>query len=410
MQGKGEGNRGRGLALRRKMCYNFMVCSFCGIAGRAPACQSCRKGMVPPLKEVLKTGSGAGIPCLSPDQAEARKYLSQETLDRMHLMPKGDPVAYVRLPSGEPLYYYDPMRVTEAPPESWYAPRKAAPVDPITLDSGKVIGRVNVRRAASLNLYPAERLAEMHYDIVAEPAAYMRKKEGRPVYLYDKREAIRQPKLCVECGKNVRYMRKLCRACFERDLAARRAEGDAHRAAHYGMKRERVLFFDLELTGVYDHDEIISISILDATGKVIMNTYVRPVHTKKWKKTEKIHGITPEMVADAPTLSELTPRIKEIFANADNLIAYGVSTDFSHIKMIYATEAERAALHEKVRCAAAEYTRFMQEHHPDLTHTSLSDAMACLGIEWDGVAHTSIADTIGCMKVWEALFPHYYED
>ena len=72
--------------------------------------------MVPPLKEVLKTGSGAGIPCLSPDQAEARKYLSQETLDRMHLMPKGDPVAYVRLPSGEPLYYYDPMRVTEAPP------------------------------------------------------------------------------------------------------------------------------------------------------------------------------------------------------------------------------------------------------------------------------------------------------
>ena len=34
------------------------------------------------------------------------------------------------------------------------------------------------------------------------------------------------------------------------------------------MKRERVLFFDLELTGVYDHDEILSISITDGTGKV----------------------------------------------------------------------------------------------------------------------------------------------
>ena len=362
------------------------------------------------MKEDLKTRSGTQIPLVSAEVAESRKYLSGETLDRMHLMPNGDPIAYSLLPDGKPLFYYDPMRVTEAPPESWYTPAKLTLVDPITLDSGKMLGRVNFRRAAALNLYPKERLEEMHYDVVAEPVAYLRRKEGRIVYLYDKREAIRQPKLCVECGRNVRYMRKLCRECFERDLAVRRAEGDAYRAAHYGMKRERVLFFDLELTGVYDHDEIISISILDATGTVIMNTYVRPVHTKKWKKTEKIHGITPEMVADAPTLAELTPRIKEIFAGADNLIAYGVSTDFSHIKLIYQTESERAALRRKIRCAATEYTRFMQEHHPELTHTSLTDAMACLGIEWDGVAHTSIADTIGCMKVWEALFPHYYED
>ena len=27
---------------------------------------------------------------------------------------------------------------------------------------------------------------------------------------------------------------------------------------------------------------------------------------------------------------------------------------------------------------------------------------------WDGIPHSSIADTIACMKVWEALFPHYY--
>lgn len=362
------------------------------------------------MKEAFKTRSGASIPCLSREQAEARNYLSQETLNRMHLMPKGDPVAYSTLPDGEPVYYFDPMRVAEAPPENWYSPQKVTLIDPITLESGRQIGRMNFKRAGTLGYYTAERLSQMHYDITAEPVAYIRRKEGRIVYLYSKLEAKRQPRLCVECGKNVRYKRKLCRDCFERDLARRRIEGDAHRAAYYHMKRERVLFFDLELTGVYDHDEIISISILDATGKVIMDTYVRPVHNKKWKKTEKIHGITPEMVVDSPTLAELTPQIKEIFAKADNLIAYGVSTDFSHIKKIYDTEAERAQLHKKVRCAATEYGRFMQEHHPELTHTSLSDAMECLGIAWDGVAHTSIADTVGCMKVWEALFPHYYED
>ena len=141
-----------------------------------------------------------------------------------------------------------------------------------------------------------------------------------------------------------------------------------------------------------------------------MDTLVKPAHTKKWKRTEKIHGITPEMVADAPLLSDLTPRIKEIFAAADVLVAYGVSTDYSHIKYIYETEAEREALHDKTRCAANEFVRYLQEHHPEQLHASLGDAMACLGVEWDGVAHTSIADTIGCAKVWEKLFPNYYED
>jgi DNA polymerase III epsilon subunit-like protein len=141
-----------------------------------------------------------------------------------------------------------------------------------------------------------------------------------------------------------------------------------------------------------------------------MDTLVRPVRKKKWKQTEKIHGITPDMVTDSPTLEEITPRIKEIFANADVLIAYGISTDYSHIKNIYETEREREALRKKTRCAANEFVRFQSEHYPDMVHASLSDAMERLEIPWDGVAHTSIADTIGCAKVWEKLFPNYYCD
>jgi hypothetical protein len=52
----------------------------------------------------------------------------------------------------------------------------------------------------------------------------------------------------------------------------------------------------------------------------------------------------------------------------------------------------------------------MHENHPELVHASLTDAMACFGIEWEGVAHSSIADTYGCRKVWEKLFPNYYVD
>ena len=362
------------------------------------------------MKETMKLPSGASIPYLTAEQAESKHYLTKSILTKMHLMPQGDPVAYGDEKEGVAVYYYDPRRVVEAPPETWYTPEQPQFTETRTLEDGTVIGRLSTKRAASYGFYTKERLSQMHYDVVAQPVAYTLRNDKSVIYFYDKSAAVRQPLMCVECGKDVRFRRKLCKSCFEADLAVRRAEGDEHRAAHYHMKRERVLFFDLELTGVYDHDEIIYISILDGNGTLIMDTLVKPAHTKKWKKTEKIHGITPEMVADSPSLTELTPRIKEIFENADVLIAYGISTDFSHIKYIYDTQKERDRLRSKTRCAANEYVRFIQEHHPELSHASLSDAMACLGVEWDGVAHTSIADTIGCAKVWEKLFPNYYEN
>lgn len=360
------------------------------------------------MKEAMKLRSGATIPHITPADAERKNYLTRTVLNRMHLMPTGDPAAYDENEDGSIVYYFDPTRVVEAPPELWYAPTQKT--ETMELESGVSIPRMSTKRAAACGYYTKERLDQMNYDVIEEPVAYTLRNDKSVIYFYDKKTAIRQPLMCINCGRDVRYRRKLCRSCFEADLAVRRAEGDLHRSAVYGMKRERVLFFDLELTGVYNHDEILSISITDGTGRIVMDTLVKPAHKKKWKQTEKIHGITPEMVADAPMLDELIPRIKEIFEGADVIVAYGVSTDYSHIKYIYDTEAEREALRKKTRCASMEFVRFQSEHYPDLVHASLSDAMALLEIAWDGVAHTSIADTIGCAKVWEKLFPNYYAD
>ena len=327
---------------------------------------------------------------------------------QMHLSPAGDPVAFDRTEDGSIIYYFDPERVTEAPPEQWYYPRAKKEIR--SLESGTQIERMSIKRAALCGYYTKERLSQMHYEICEEPVAFTIKGDGSTLYFYDKKTAVRLPLNCVKCGRDVRYKRKLCRSCYEEDLAIRRAEGDIHRAEYHGMDRKRVLFFDLELTGVYTHDEIISISIVDGTGKLVMNTLVKPTHTSKWKKTEKIHGITPEMVKDSPTLEQITPEIKRIFANADNIIAYGVSTDYSHIRHIYETDEEKLELKSKIRCCAFEYVRYMHENHPELVHASLTDAMACFEIEWEGVAHSSIADTYGCRKVWEKLFPNYYVD
>ena len=359
----------------------------------------------------MKLRSGAVIPKITKEAADRRALLTRSILSKLHLSPIGEPVAFDIAEDGSIMFYFDSARVTETPAELWYGnTERAFNRETVTLESGNEIERMGARRAASYGFYTKRRLDEMNYDVVEEPVAYNIAKDGSTVYFYDKKTAIRRPLKCVVCGKEVRYKRKMCRACFERDLLRRREEGDLYRAEPRGMNRERVLFFDLELTGVYTHDEIISVSITNGKGDILMDTLVRPIHKKKWTRTEKIHGITPAMVEDAPTLDELTPAIKEMFANADNIIAFGVSTDYSHIKYIYETEKEQEALHKKVRCCANEFVRFQNEHYPDNNHASLIDAMECLGIGWDGIPHSSIADTIACMKVWEALFPNYYID
>jgi DNA polymerase III epsilon subunit-like protein len=322
-----------------------------------------------------------------------------------HLLPKGEPVAFSAVDENTVAYYFDPENVIEAPPELWYGAKR----ETMELPSGTVIERMSIKRAAAYGYYTRERLKAMNCETVEEPVAYTLKADRTVNFFYDKKTASKLPLMCVKCGKNVRFKKKLCCDCYEEDLAQRRAEGNAHRAAEYGMERSRVLFFDLELTGFYDRDEILSISIVDGHGNLIMDTLVKPEHTKKWNRTEKIHGITPEMTENAPTLVELTPKIKEIFANADNLIAYGVSTDYSHIKYIY-PEDERAALHDKVRCCANEFVRYAHECRPDVQHASLIDAMECFKIEWEGVPHSSVADTFACRAVWEKLFPNYYKD
>ena len=360
------------------------------------------------MKNEMMLRSGVKIKQVGSVEANEKNYLTRQTLSKMHLMPSGDPVAYDIAPDGHIIYYFDPSRVVEAPPENWYFPN--ARHDTMTLESGSVIERMSVKNAAASGYYTEDRLARMHYEVVEEPVAYTLKADKSVLYFYDKKTAKRLPLKCAKCGKDFRYKKKLCLACYEKEMEIKRREGDAHRNAAYGMARKKVLFFDLELTGFYDHDEILSVTIVDATGNLIMDTLVRPVKKKKWKNTEKIHGITPEMVVDSPTMEELVPCIREIFDNAENVIAYGVSTDYSHIKYIYEEGAERDKFRDKIRCCANEFVRYIHEHRPDVVHASLTDAMSCFGIEWDGVPHSSTADTIACMKVWQVLFPNYYKD
>jgi DNA polymerase-3 subunit epsilon len=69
------------------------------------------------------------------------------------------------------------------------------------------------------------------------------------------------------------------------------------------------IFLDTETTGLKARDEIIEIAILDHDGEPLMDSLVRPT-IRIPTDAHAIHGITDDMVKDAPTWRELWPEIE----------------------------------------------------------------------------------------------------
>ena len=100
------------------------------------------------LNTVMKLRSGVTIPRMSVSDAEKKNYLTRSVLEMMHLMPVGDPAAFDENEDGSVTYFFDPKRVTEAPPEMWYAPTQQK-TETMTLENGAVITRMSTKRAAA---------------------------------------------------------------------------------------------------------------------------------------------------------------------------------------------------------------------------------------------------------------------
>ena len=76
--------------------------------------------------------------------------------------------------------------------------------------------------------------------------------------------------------------------------------------------KEEPLFFDTETTGLSDRAEIIEVGIVDSEGKTILESLVRP-RRRIPADASAIHGISNEMVREAPAWADVWPEVRELF-------------------------------------------------------------------------------------------------
>jgi DNA polymerase-3 subunit epsilon len=90
------------------------------------------------------------------------------------------------------------------------------------------------------------------------------------------------------------------------------------------------VYLDTETTGMHLSAEVIEVGIIDDQGQVLYDSLIRP-RGKIDPAAARVHGITPEMLAGAPTWDQAWPQAEKVLLDR-RIGVYNVEFDLRLIK------------------------------------------------------------------------------
>lgn len=101
---------------------------------------------------------------------------------------------------------------------------------------------------------------------------------------------------------------------------------------------EDFVVIDIETTGTnfnynsLDMDEILSVSIIDSEGNVLLNKLCGTERKKSWYEAQKVNGISPKDVKGLPTFNDILYDVLKILSAHKIVIGYNVSFEMQFIQ------------------------------------------------------------------------------
>ena len=187
----------------------------------------------------------------------------------------------------------------------------------------------------------------------------------------------------------------------------------------------KTLFLDTETTGLNSkYEELVEISLIDDEGNVLIDTLLKPTKKTEWKQAQSIHGISPDMVKDAPTFEDIAEELFTLINKPNQeLVIYNANFDMGFIGKAYYQHnlhekrygnvlspryycGSRTGIEIQTRCCMLEFARYYgewNEYRNSYAWKSLIFAADLIGYEFEGTAHRALADTKACRAVWRYL-------
>lgn len=165
------------------------------------------------------------------------------------------------------------------------------------------------------------------------------------------------------------------------------------------------LVFDLETTGLnFVEDEILEAAITTVDGEVLFESRFKPAYTKEWPGAQRVNGISPEDVEDAPGIIDKIGEMAALLQNAETVIAYnGKQFDIPFLGKYGIKLRPDAVIDDPMLYGAVVYGELRGEGG-DVSYkwkklAVLADYLGYKGANW----HDAAADCIATAYVWRRL-------
>ena len=163
------------------------------------------------------------------------------------------------------------------------------------------------------------------------------------------------------------------------------------------------IVLDAEFT---DTQEILELTIASLEGDIIYHQYFKPVESSRWPNSQRIHHITPSMVADKPTFDRCRDKIQTIIDRASYICGFAVDNDLRHLDEhgIYIADDKHV-----VEVRNWYWVLRGKDKGLDFGITpGLSAALTDMEIAFDdSEAHSATADTLNTLKLFMSLSDSY---
>lgn len=176
---------------------------------------------------------------------------------------------------------------------------------------------------------------------------------------------------------------------------------------------ENPIFLDTETTGLDDNAQIVEIGIIDINGEPLLETFIKPYNPIPEEAT-KIHGITNEIVKDAPYWSEIHDQFCNIIKDR-TLIIYNRSYDVRLIDQTIKDSIENKALEQaaedwdkghRILCAMklfAAYYGMWDDNREDWKWQKLTAAASHMDVKIEGKAHRAVSDCLMTLGIVQKM-------
>jgi DNA polymerase III subunit epsilon len=162
------------------------------------------------------------------------------------------------------------------------------------------------------------------------------------------------------------------------------------------------VILDFETTGVRDA-EIVQIGAVDKHGTVLLNTLIKPIERIP-AEVIRVHGITNEVVKDAPGFKDVYVQLSSLLAGA-TVVAYNADFEKGILNAVCKRHTLPRPRLKAWECAMKAYAKYWGQFNPrygDFTFQKLTNACAQQQIEV-AAAHSGAGDALMTLRLIEAM-------